>query len=139
MATAATAEVLGRPDAARDYAYQALQLAVTHRYRMSEADSLLILARTQTPGSPEARDFARRALAIHRQTGRRLGEQEARALLEEWGRAEATARVTRLVPIPARQTPPPACVGVPRRRPADRRPAEAVPPAVEIGPGALEQ
>ena len=139
VATAATAEVLGRPDAARDYAYQALQLAVTHRYRMSEADSLLILARTQTPGSPEARDFARRALAIHRQTGRRLGEQEARALLEEWGRAEATARVTRLFPIPARQTPPPACVGVPRRRPADRRPAEAVPPAVEIGPGALEQ
>ncbi|MER5527461.1 BTAD domain-containing putative transcriptional regulator [Streptomyces sp. NPDC002677] len=141
VATAATAEVLGRPDAARDYAYQALELAVTHHYRMSEADSLLILARTQTPGSPEAHDFARRALAIHRQTGRRLGEQQARALLEEWGTAEASARVTRLFPVPARQTPAPARVGVPvpRRSVVGRRPTGAIPPPVGIGPGAMEQ
>lgn len=139
VATAATAEALGRPDTARDYAYQALQLAVTHHYRMSEADSLLILARTHTPGGPEARDFARRALAVHRQTGRRLGEQRTRALLEEWEAAETTARVARLFPLPTRQTIPAAGIGVPRPRTADRRPAEAVPPAVEIGPGVMEQ
>ncbi|MFI1051859.1 AfsR/SARP family transcriptional regulator [Streptomyces griseoruber] len=139
VATAATAEALGRPDAACDYAYQALHLAVTHHYRMSEADSLLILARTQTPGSPEAHDFAHRALAIHRQTGRRVGEQRARALLEEWRTAETTARVTRLIQVPAWQAPLPACAGVPRRWPADRRPTETLPPAVEIGPGTMEK
>ncbi|SEC38792.1 DNA-binding transcriptional activator of the SARP family [Streptomyces sp. 3213] len=109
VATAATAEVLGQRDAARAYAFQALQLAVAHGYRKSEADSLLILARTQTPGSPEALDFAHRALAIHRQTGRGVGEQQARALVEEWGAAEATTRMTRLIPTPAWQTPSPTC------------------------------
>ncbi|MEH0468095.1 BTAD domain-containing putative transcriptional regulator [Streptomyces sp. B21-097] len=138
VATAATAVAVGRPGAARDYACQALQLAVTHRYRMSEADSLLVLARTQTPGSPEAHDFARRALAIHRHTGRRLGERRARALLEEWGTAEATARVTRLFQIPTQQTPPPAWVRVPQRRAAGWWLTEA-PPAVEVGPGTKEQ
>lgn len=139
VAAAATAEVLGRPDAARDHAYQALRLAVTHRYRMSEADSLLILARTRTPGSPEAHDFARRALDIHRQSGRRLGEQRARALLEEWGTAEPATRVTRLIPISAREETLSVGVGAPRLRAAGRRPSEVVPPALEIRPGTLKQ
>jgi DNA-binding SARP family transcriptional activator/tetratricopeptide (TPR) repeat protein len=140
VAAAATAEVLGRPEAARDHAYRALRLAVAHRYRMSEADSLLILARTQRPGSPEAHDFARRALAIHRQTGRRLGEQQARAALPEgWGKAEAATRVTRLIPASARQALPSAGVGFLRLRAAGRRPAEVVPPALEIGPGTMDQ
>ncbi|MFD9066144.1 BTAD domain-containing putative transcriptional regulator [Kitasatospora purpeofusca] len=125
VAAAATAEALGRPEAARDCALQALRLAETYGFRLCEADSLLILARTQSARGASAHDFARRALTIHQQNGHRLGERQALALLEEWGAVVMPNRLTALIPGPARHPAPSAGVRVPRRRAPGLRLGEA--------------
>ncbi|MEU0740764.1 BTAD domain-containing putative transcriptional regulator [Streptomyces sp. NPDC006134] len=65
---------LGRPDEARAHAGQALRLARAHSFRVVEGQVLTALsAMAPTPDV----ELAQAALAIHRETGHRLGEARA--------------------------------------------------------------
>jgi DNA-binding SARP family transcriptional activator/tetratricopeptide (TPR) repeat protein len=72
----------GRPDLARPFAEQALALARNGGYRVLEAEALAALAAAADPDeTQQATDYARTALAIHEQTGYRLGQANTHLLL----------------------------------------------------------
>ncbi|MDF3139979.1 MULTISPECIES: BTAD domain-containing putative transcriptional regulator [unclassified Streptomyces] len=78
-----THQRLGHRDEARSHAEQALSLAREYGFGVVEGQALTVLCRTAEAGSADAAAAAvalgREALAVHRETGHRLGE--ARTLM----------------------------------------------------------
>ncbi|GAA2623797.1 BTAD domain-containing putative transcriptional regulator [Streptomyces spororaveus] len=94
LGLALTHHLLGQDDEARRHAGRALALAREHAFRVVEGQALTVLCELAGSGRAEsaaAVRLGREALAVHRQTGHRLGEARTLAALSRSLRARGDA------------------------------------------------